>query len=170
MCRKPRPLATLAAPILLACAGPSLCGTLAPQAARVSNQQGLIRPRATARDEQSGGTAAPFASRPGDGFDADDEFVISATGGAWINMEPAARTPEVGDLAQDIVDHDVNSPLRTATAMPALPSGPDFNPVGEILAGVEQAMGDASVPRIAVQIFLARTETSQAVRPSHQQR
>jgi pilus assembly protein CpaE len=127
--------------------------------------------------------ADPFSARPGEGFDADDEFAIPTNGsGDWMALEPAlpagggldpfadfppARPPE-DDLTALAIGMEpayaaAAPPPPRVTAAPPPAAEPDFNPVGEIIAAAEQAMGDAGVPRITIHAFVARPETSEVI-------
>jgi pilus assembly protein CpaE len=90
-----------------------------------------------------------------DDFDADDEFTTSS---AFAGAAPArAETPR-----------DARAGLRGATsATDSMGSGggaPLSNPVGALMAGVESALGEVSVPRISIHVFCQRAETAEAAR------
>jgi pilus assembly protein CpaE len=84
-----------------------------------------------------------------DGFDADDDF-----GGPSAFDPPPAAAPRPAPVSA--VDFD---PLDDDEAPPP-PAPPVSNPVGALLAGVETALGEASVPRITIHIFCQRPETA----------
>jgi pilus assembly protein CpaE len=96
------------------------------------------------------------------GFDADDEFAIAPA-------DPWRTTPAVGSaagvapgpIADPFITHATepsafdDEPFPTGGPAPASPA----NPVGEMIAGVEAALGDASVPRITIHIFCERPDS-----------
>ncbi len=84
-----------------------------------------------------------------DGFDADDDFTGPSVFDAPPKATPAARLTPV-----DLHDDGFDAPAL----LPAQP--PVSNPVGALLAGVESALGEASVPRITIHIFCQRPETA----------
>jgi len=81
-----------------------------------------------------------------DGFDADDDF----SGPSAFDL-PSPAAPKPAPVAVAHLDADAEAP-------PAAP--PVSNPVGALLAGVETALGEASVPRITIHIFCQRAETA----------
>ena len=86
-----------------------------------------------------------------DSFDIDDEF---ATASAFDNLKPAPGM--VDPYAVPEGDRFVEPVAAPATS--AMP--PATNPVGALMAGVESALGEASVPRISIDIFCQRSETA----------
>ena len=51
------------------------------------------------------------------------------------------------------------------------PQQPAFNPVGELIASAEAAMGEVNVPRIGIHVFAERTDTAEAAQQaSHDRR
>jgi pilus assembly protein CpaE len=80
-----------------------------------------------------------------DGFDAEDEFEGPS---AFDPPSPRSSPVAAVDLHGD--------PNQT----PPAAAPPLSNPVGALLAGVETALGEASVPRITIHIFCQRTETA----------
>ena len=100
-----------------------------------------------------------------DPFDVDDVF--AATGD-----DPWRTSPGLGDAGPDssgrgaLVEPDPFLSPATAPdpfdeeAAPAAQPVSAFNPVGEMLAGAEAALGEVSVPRITINIFCERPETA----------
>jgi pilus assembly protein CpaE len=84
-----------------------------------------------------------------DGFDADDDFE-----GPSAFDQPTTRTA-ASSMPVAAVDFDPGPPAVAPAAPP-----PMSNPVGALLAGVETALGEASVPRITIHIFCQRAETA----------
>ena len=86
------------------------------------------------------------------GFDADDEFT-SLGEAAWAPIEP----PEA---VRDAFEPD---PLRPADELDLPPTAEEApNPVGELQAGLEESLGSAMAPRIAIHLFCERPETTAA--------
>ena len=81
-----------------------------------------------------------------DAFDVDDEFATPAMAGG-----------EIAAPAFDPFGEMESAPAQTAPH--AAHSAPPSNPVGALLAGVESALGEASVPRITIHVFCQRAET-----------
>jgi pilus assembly protein CpaE len=88
------------------------------------------------------------------GFDADDDFAIAPA-------DPWRTTPAPGPAVDSFMPHATepsafdDEPFIAGAPTPASP----VNPVGEMIAGVEAALGDASVPRITLHIFCERPES-----------
>jgi|SRR5215217_683140 len=122
-------------------------------------------------------TPRPADQDPFDlGFEADDEFAPSP-GDPWRDPAPdamgAAEPDPFADFppARSQVDDDPFAglpPARAAQPAPAVQqavasarSALVSNPVGEMIAGAEAALGDAGVPRITIHIFCARPDTAE---------
>jgi pilus assembly protein CpaE len=73
-------------------------------------------------------------------FDADDEFAAPAAFPTSSAVGPRA--------------------LASPDVFAAAPPTPVSNPVGALMAGVETALGEASVPRITIHVFCQRAETA----------
>jgi pilus assembly protein CpaE len=88
------------------------------------------------------------------GFDADDEFAIAPA-------DPWRATPEPAAGPEPFAAHAVEPSAFDDEPFPASPPAPasPVNPVGEMIAGVEAALGDGSVPRITIHIYCERPET-----------
>jgi pilus assembly protein CpaE len=131
--------------------------------------------------------ADPFAAGPAAGFNADDDFAIPLATGGWMSLGPPppaaprtapdpfadfppARPPEEIGVDPVIEGAEFDPALRSEPALSPAAAATDFNPVGEIMAGVEQAMGDAGVPRITIHAFVAKPETSEAIQVASQDR
>jgi pilus assembly protein CpaE len=138
--------------------------------------------------------ADPFDEGPGVGFDADDEFAlpaqtVDAAVGGWTRMDegpsagpvtdafggfppvsppsPAAQAPAPAVDLND--DFDLpRTPASATAAVETTESG--FNPVGAMIADVEQAMGDVGVPRITIHAFIERPETAEAIEKAAEDR
>jgi pilus assembly protein CpaE len=99
-----------------------------------------------------------------DPFDAEDDFSVAGD-------DPWRTSPGLGSLAEPdpfMTPAGVADPFAAPMAAPELtPTAPlaaepssHFNPVGEMLAGAEAALGEVSVPRITIHIFCERQETA----------
>ena len=89
-----------------------------------------------------------------DPFDADDDFAVAGD-------ETWRTSPGLGDLGeQDPFLSPAGSDPFAAPPPPAPEAAGTFNPVGEMLAGAESALGEVSVPRITIHIFCERPETA----------
>jgi pilus assembly protein CpaE len=82
-------------------------------------------------------------------FDAETDFVTPAS------AKPEAAPDPFADLA----------PPQTTTSDVDTPSeaGPPPNPIAEMLASAEAALGEHTVPRITIHVFWARQETNELV-------
>ena len=101
-------------------------------------------------------------------FDAEDEFTspddswreppAPAMADPFADLPPARGARPDPDLpaADRAADHD--DPFALAEPPPVAPAP---NPVHEMIAGAAEALGDASLPRIAVHIFCASAETAE---------
>lgn len=96
-----------------------------------------------------------------DGFGADDDFSVAQN-------DPWRDAPALKDEAKDdpFLAGSNDFDAFDAPAAPAA-AAPVQNPVGELIAGAEAALGEASVPRITVHIFfegdeIARTANAAA--------
>ena len=87
-------------------------------------------------------------------FDADSEF-DPPVDEAWREPPTAADQP---DPFADLPDIAAIADIALDAPQPARP-----NPVHEIIAGAEQALGDISVPRITVHAFYSTPETAELV-------
>ena len=87
-----------------------------------------------------------------DDFDVDDEFAGPSA------FDPPS-TPEVEPDPFAPAQRDAFAPAGSPAAKPAAPP-PVSNPVGALMAGVESALGEASVPRIGIDVFCQRAETA----------
>ncbi|MDR3512177.1 MAG: CpaE family protein [Caulobacteraceae bacterium] len=101
-----------------------------------------------------------------DGFGADDDFSV-------VQDDPWRDAPVLKDDAQD------DDPFLTRTsgfddfdppAEAAAPSRAMQNPVGELIAGAEAALGEVSVPRITIHIFCERDEVAQTAQHAAEDR
>ena len=141
--------------------------------------------------------ADPFDQGFDAGFDADDEFAIpaqspSAAVGGWTRMDetpppsaasvldafadfppgPPPEAPAPAPAHAPAPAFDLNDDFDVAQTPPASPASaePAFNPVGAIIAEVEQAMGDAGVPRITIHAFIERPETAESIEKAAEDR
>ena len=106
----------------------------------------MIKPKSTLED-------------PDTGFGADDEFAVSASD-PWPEadaMEPGVDADPFIDSADAFEPSDSPSPMT-------------LNPVGELLAGAEAALGEASVPRIGIHIFCERPDTAEVAEAASKDR
>ena len=87
-----------------------------------------------------------------DTFDADDEFTTPST----IDAPPP---PSVAPSEDAFAGFDEAAGAPTAESEPASPFS---NPVGSMMAGLESALGEVSVPRITIHVFCQRPETAEA--------
>ncbi len=102
-----------------------------------------------------------------DPFDANDDFAIAGddpwrtspglggAGGADPFLSPLGGPDPFPTQAAPYAP----PPAAPQPATAADPTG-GFNPVGEMLAGAEAALGEVSVPRITIHIFCERPETA----------
>ena len=99
-----------------------------------------------------------------DAFDVDDDF-----GGPSAFDIPSApkSAPEVDRFVPAEVDPFGAPPSPTPSAAA---SPPVSNPVGALMAGVESALGEASVPRISIDIFCQRAETAEVAQKAAEDR
>jgi pilus assembly protein CpaE len=88
-----------------------------------------------------------------DAFDADDEF----TGPSAFDLPP---TPRVAADPFGPAQADPFAAPLAAQPSPVASTAPMTNPVGALMAGVESALGEASVPRISIDVFCQRAETA----------
>jgi pilus assembly protein CpaE len=113
-----------------------------------------------------------------DGFDADDEFeaAIATAAPAQARREIIDPFPEAGVSARE--EPEFPDPFAIAEAQTGytpdahgfeeddyaqVPSGAvAHNPVGELIAGAEQALGETAVPRITLHVFSLQQSTRQA--------
>lgn len=113
------------------------------------------------------------------GYDADDEFapspndpwrdVAPGAGLGTAEPDPFADFPPARGVAEDDPFADLAPPraapqasLHAAAPAPeAAPPRAAANPVGDMIAGAEAALGDAGVPRITIHVFCARPETAE---------
>ncbi|ATQ40935.1 AAA family ATPase [Caulobacter mirabilis] len=116
-------------------------------------------------------TTRPADHDPFDlGFDADDEFAPSPSD-PWRDIDagrdpgvagpdPFADFPPARGLAEDdpFDPGDAASPIAASPAPPSRHAG---NPVGEMIAGAEAALGDIGVPRITIHVFCAQATTAE---------
>jgi pilus assembly protein CpaE len=89
------------------------------------------------------------------GFEAEDEFQ-SPAGDPW---RPSSASERVEDDDPFLTPQDPLAPFDSEDQSQARPA-PGQNPVGELIAGAEAALGEASLPRIGVHIFWERQETA----------
>ena len=90
------------------------------------------------------------------GFSADDEFASAAD--PWRPASNAGEAVEDDDpflTPQEPIE--AFEPSDDDDAGPAAP----VNPVGDLIAGAEAVLGEASVPRIGIHIFWERTDTAE---------
>ena len=106
-----------------------------------------------------------------DPFDVDDDFTVAgddpwrasrsgrATGLGAVGEPDPFLTPAMGA-----------DPFAAPTLAPAIEGASTFNPVGEMIAGAETALGELSVPRITIHIFCERPETAGVAEKASQDR
>ncbi|QYF86109.1 cellulose synthase operon protein YhjQ/BcsQ [Brevundimonas sp. PAMC22021] len=113
------------------------------------------------------------------GYDFDEEFELEFAGSPAAPgtqpMQPVQAMQPVAPVEPVLLAGDINprEPLPlplTATA----PSAASFNPVGDLLAGAQSALapaiGEVSVPRIAIHVFAERQDTLAAAERAGQDR
>ncbi len=116
------------------------------------------------------------------GFEADDEFA-PAGGDPWRDQTPLTRPAAAGPdpfadfpparPAADDPFGDLPPAGYAAAPAPVQPAyppqqqqqayAPPPNPVGEMIAGAEAALGEASVPRITIHVFCSRPDTAESI-------
>jgi pilus assembly protein CpaE len=100
-----------------------------------------------------------------DGFGADDEFTV-ASGDPWRESAPGgAPAGEDPFLTPSHTFDDYDAPAGPAPS-PAV----SVNPVGDLLAGAEAALGEVSVPRITIHIFWEREEVARTAQAASEDR
>jgi pilus assembly protein CpaE len=100
-----------------------------------------------------------------EGFDADDDFSVAADDPWRDPVGPVAEGEDDPFLASPHGFDDFDAPEEPAPT-PSMP----INPVGDILAGAEAALGEASVPRITIHIFCERDEVAQTAQAASEDR
>ncbi|MES2034318.1 MAG: CpaE family protein [Pseudomonadota bacterium] len=115
-------------------------------------------------------TPRPADQDPFDlGFEADDEFA-SSPGDPWRDASPSSLMDSAGPdpfadfpPARSTLEDDPFADVPRAPLTPSMAAAlaPPSNPVGEMIAGAEAALGDAGVPRITIHVFCARPETAE---------
>jgi pilus assembly protein CpaE len=91
-----------------------------------------------------------------DPFDANDDFAVPSAFDA-----PGARMGD-GDPFSPPPGDPFGGAATAKNISPASSYPPLSNPVGALMAGVESARGEASVPRISIDVFCQRAETAAA--------
>jgi pilus assembly protein CpaE len=99
----------------------------------------------------------PGSDQLDEDFAADDDFSV-ASEASWREPEVAGDAEaDVAYLAPDPEFDDYDAPNEAApTVQPA-------NPIGELIAGAEAALGEASVPRITIHVFCEREDVAETV-------
>ena len=97
----------------------------------------------------------PTSSQDLVGFEAEDEFQSPAAD-PW---RPSPAGERVEDDDPFLSPQDPLPPFDAEPQSPVRPA-PSPNPVGEMIAGAEAALGEAALPRIRVHIFWVRQETA----------
>ncbi|NBB16565.1 pilus assembly protein CpaE [Caulobacter sp. SLTY] len=121
------------------------------------------------------------------GFDAEDEFATPSQAPAadpWADLgspmgsvSPQAADPFAADpfapapLKADPYGADPFADFPPARPndefeSPRMVAAPAYNPVHDLHAGVEAALGEAQVPRITIHVFCARTDTAEVIERS----
>ena len=79
-----------------------------------------------------------------DPFDAEDDFAVAGD-------DPWRASPGLGSLGEPdpFLSPVMGSDPFAAPAAPAQEPASAFNPVGEMVAGAESALGEVSVPRMS---------------------
>ena len=101
------------------------------------------------------------------GFPADDEFEIQAppvdqTGASALDDLPPVRPQTPAPIAPVAPNLQFTQPAANTPA--------PFNPVGQMIATAEAALGEVSVPRIGIHVFAERTDTAEAAQRASQDR
>ena len=101
-------------------------------------------------------------------FEADDEFTSPASD-AWREtpMAPAAGADPFADFPParepEIRGFDGDDALADDLRQPDPPRAQVPNPVHEMIAGAEAALGEHTLPRITIHVFCAQPETADLV-------
>ena len=90
------------------------------------------------------------------GFSADDEFASAA--------DPWRPTSNAGEALEDddpfLTPQEPIEAFEPSDSEDPIQAAP-INPVGDLIAGAEAVLGEASVPRITIHIFCERTDTAE---------
>jgi pilus assembly protein CpaE len=112
-----------------------------------------------------------------DDFSLDDDLDFPATDEFQYDDEPFAQPEaDTGAGAFDdlppvrAVPQEVTPSSSLQFTAPAVQQAAPFNPVGALIAGAEAALGEVSVPRIAIHVFAERTDTAEAAQRASQDR
>jgi pilus assembly protein CpaE len=97
-------------------------------------------------------------------FEADDDFKPEPVAAAEPWRDPETGEPSTGTPPDPFAG--MNTPDRTEPSDPpesrgVVPPAPGANPIAEILASAEAALGEHTVPRITIHAFWARPETAE---------
>ncbi len=106
------------------------------------------------------------------GFKADDEFEY-APAERWPPSDDQLKADALAVAAPAVpheeIEHDDLDALDFPPAALSAPA-PAPNPVGELIAGAESALGEAVAPRISIHIFCVRPETAAAAETASKDR
>jgi pilus assembly protein CpaE len=102
------------------------------------------------------------SGEPDDDFGADDDFSVPSSD-PWrpsTSLEPGI------DDDPFLAPKDGLDPFESQDGGAAPAPAMALNPVGELVAGAEAVLGEASVPRITIHIFCERSDTAQVAETS----
>jgi pilus assembly protein CpaE len=84
----------------------------------------------------------------------DDPFTEDGERVAPVEAEVEPQPAEVLPLARDLVPEVIEAEVEVSFAAPVA-----YNPVGELIAGAQAALGEVNVPRIGIHVFGERADT-----------
>ena len=113
--------------------------------------------RGVEQDVVEGALRSPSSTAPA------DPFAGLSSGSADGPADPFAGLPASGSPASDPFETPAGPRAVTADFAPGADAAPAGNPIAEMMASAEAALGDHTVPRITIQAFTARPETSDLV-------
>lgn len=106
----------------------------------------------------------PADSDPFDlGFDAEDDFSTPAAD-PWAESGQAGAAPaRHDDPFADFPPARPSAAMDDSDPFASMPAASAHNPVADLIAGAEAALGEVSVPRITIHAFCARPETAEII-------
>jgi len=108
------------------------------------------------------GAPDPFADLRSPSATASADRFAGRNASAEGPADPFAGLPASSSPASDPFEEHIG-PRAVTADYPAAAAAPAANPIAEMMASAEAALGDHTVPRITIQAFTARAETSDLV-------
>ncbi len=103
------------------------------------------------------------------GFNADDEFSTPPSPDPWAEADaagmgaPGAAGSRDDDPFADFPPARPSGAPGEADPFASMSAASSHNPVADLIAGAEAALGEVSVPRISIHAFCARPETAEII-------